>query len=124
MTSEAIYIRISSSTKAPHWLPHFVPDTLLLQEIAYQTYVDGMDASLHKAKKGRWPPFPLSTRVHIIENFKQAKEEVGILSSFRFKEVTFRRHDPQQKIKEHLEQVGFTCCYSHEDLLPRELSHQ
>ena len=40
ITSDGVYIRISGSTKAPHWLPHFVPDTLLLQEIAYQTYVN------------------------------------------------------------------------------------
>ena len=59
--------------------------------------------------------------VHRIENFKRAKEEVNILSSFRFKEVTFQRHDPQGDLKEHLQQVGFTWSYSHEDLLPREL---
>ena len=59
MTSDGVYIRISSSTKALHWLPHFVLDTLLLQEIAYQTYVNGVAASLHKYKKGLWPPFPL-----------------------------------------------------------------
>ena len=70
---------------------------MLLQKIAYQTYVNGVDASLHKAKKGIWPPFPLSTGVYKIENFKQAKEEVSILSSFRTREVTFRRHDPQGK---------------------------
>ena len=73
-------------------------------------------------KKGLWPPFPLSMGVNRIENFKKAKEEVGILSSFRFKEVIFRRHDPQGKLKEYLEKVGFTWSYSHEDLLPRDLS--
>ena len=30
MTPDGVYIRISGTTKAPHWLPHFVPDTLLL----------------------------------------------------------------------------------------------
>ena len=61
MSRDGVYIRISGRTKAPHWLPHFVLGTLLLQEIVYQTYVNGMVASLHKAKKGIWPPFPLST---------------------------------------------------------------
>ena len=88
MTSDGVYI-ISGSTKVVHWLPHFVPDTLLLQEITYQSYVNGVATSLHKAKKGLWPPFPLRTRVHKIENLKQAKEKVDILSSFRFKDVTF-----------------------------------
>ena len=30
MTPDVVYIIISVSTKTPHWLPHFVPDTLLL----------------------------------------------------------------------------------------------
>ena len=42
-----VYIRISGSTKHLQWLPHFVPDTLLLQEISYQTFVNGVAASLH-----------------------------------------------------------------------------
>jgi hypothetical protein len=89
MTFDGVYIRISGSTKAPHWLSHFIPDTLLHQEITYQSYVNGVVASLPKAKKGLWPPFPLSSGAHKIENSKQDKEEVGILSSFIFKEVTF-----------------------------------
>ena len=51
MTLDGVYIRIEGSTKAPHWLPHFVPDTLLLQEIPYQTYVYGVVVALHKNKK-------------------------------------------------------------------------
>ena len=87
MTPDGVYIRVPNSTKAPHWLPHFVPDTLLLQEITYRTYVNGVVTSLHQKKKGHWPPFPLSTKVCKIENFKQAKDEVGILNSFKLKEV-------------------------------------
>ena len=59
-----------------------------------------------------------------IENYKQAKEEVSMLSSYKFQEVSFRRHDPQEKWKEHLQQVGFQWRYSHEKLLPEELSEQ
>ena len=89
MTSDRVYIGVSGSTKAPHWFTHFVPDTLLLQEIAYQTYVHGVVASLHIEKKGFCPQFPLSMGVYNIKNFKQAKEQVSILSFFRLKEVTF-----------------------------------
>ena len=94
MTPNGVYIRIVGSTKAPHWFPHFVLDTLLLQEISYQTYLNGVVAPLHRNKKGFWPPFPLSIGVCKIENFKQTKDEVGILASFKFKVVYFRRHDP------------------------------
>ena len=94
MPPDRVYIRIAGSTNRPHWLPHLVPDTLLLQEISYQTYVNGVAASLHRNKKGLWPPFPLITQVCKIEYFKQAKDEVGVLTSYKFKEVTFKRHDP------------------------------
>ena len=73
MTSAGVYIRVAGSTKPPHWLPHFVPDSLLLQEIAYQTFIHGVATSLHKHKKGIWPQFPLITPVRKIKNFKQAK---------------------------------------------------
>ena len=88
MTSDEVYMRMSSSIKAMHWFPHFVSNTLLLQNIAYQTYMHGVVASLHKENKGLWPHFPLSTGVYKIENFKQAKEEVSILSS-KLLEITF-----------------------------------
>ena len=117
MTSNGVYIRMSGRTKSPHWLPYFVPDTLLLQEITYKFYVHDVIASLHKSKKGLWPHFPLSMGVYKIESFKYAKEEVSILSSFKLKEVTFWRHDPQEKLKEYLQQISFTWSYAHEDLL-------
>ena len=59
MTPGGVYIRITSGTKSLHWLPHLATDTLLLQDIAYQTYVNGVATSLQKNKKGIWPPFPL-----------------------------------------------------------------
>ena len=63
MTLDGVYIGISGSTKPPHWLLHVARDSLLLQEISYQTYVNGVVASLHQIKKGLWPPFPLLTKV-------------------------------------------------------------
>ena len=57
MTPNRVYIRIASSTKDPHQLPHFVLGTLLLDEITYQTYVNGAVDSLHRNKKGLLPPF-------------------------------------------------------------------
>ena len=34
MPLAGVYIRIAGSTKPPHWLPNFVPDSLLLQKIS------------------------------------------------------------------------------------------
>ena len=47
-----------------------------------------------------------------------------MLTSFKFREVSFQRHDPQGKLKEHLHQAGFIWSYSHEDLLLGKLSQQ
>ena len=47
-----------------------------------------------------------------------------MLASYKFKEVTFIRHDPQGKLKEHLQHVVLIWSYSHEDLLPGELIQQ
>ena len=124
MTPIGVYIRIAGSTKPPHWLLHLVPDSLLLQDISYQTYVNGVAASLHRNKKGIWPQFPLMTPVCKIENIKQAREEVNVLSSYKFKEVSFQRHNPKGKLKEHLQHVELLWSYSHEELLPEELSQQ
>jgi hypothetical protein len=44
--------------------------------------MNGVAASLHRNKKGFWPPFLLITQVCKIENFKKAKEEVGVLASY------------------------------------------
>ena len=62
MTFDGFYIRMSGSTKDPHWLPHFVTNTLLLQEIAYQTYVNHVVSSLHKEKKWSLASFSLINR--------------------------------------------------------------
>ena len=110
------------STKAPHCPPHFIPDKLLLQKIAYQTIINGVYASLLKSKRGAWPPFPLSTKMCKIETVKIAKDEVKMLSSFRFREMIFQRHDPDGLLKEHLKQINFTWPYSDEELFLGDLS--
>ena len=74
MTPDGVYIRMIGSTKSPYWLPHFRQDKLLLQEIAYQTHINGVSTSLLKEKKGHWPPFPFSIRMCKIENVKQEKD--------------------------------------------------
>ena len=51
MTPIGVYIRIAGSTKPPHWLPHFVPNSLLLQEISYQTFINGVVASFINTRR-------------------------------------------------------------------------
>ena len=63
MTSYLVYFKKIGSTKAPHWLTHFILDKLLLQEMAYQTHINVVSSTLIKYRKRAWPHFPLSTRV-------------------------------------------------------------
>ena len=59
-----------------------------------------------------------------MENIKKSKEEVNILSSFKFREANFKRHDPKGQLKRHLKQINFIWLYEHEEFLPIELSQQ
>lgn len=47
MTPIRVYVIIVGSTKHLHWLPHFAPDTPSLQEMPYQTCVNGLATSPH-----------------------------------------------------------------------------
>lgn len=114
MTPDGVYMRMINITKDPHWIPHFIPYKLMLQEIAYQTHINNLSASLIKSRKGAWPPFSLSTKVCRMENIKPAKGEVSIISSFKFREEIFRRHDLEGLLKRHLKQINFIWPYADE----------
>jgi hypothetical protein len=60
------YIRIYRATKAPHLLPRFVPDKLVLQEVAYQTMINGVRAMLYQDKKAILAPTPIMDRLLLI----------------------------------------------------------
>lgn len=62
MTPDGVYLRMISITKAPHRLPYFILDKLLLQEIAYQNHINGVSSSMIKSRKVAWHPFTLSTK--------------------------------------------------------------
>jgi hypothetical protein len=95
------YLRIYGATKAPHFLPKFIPDKLVLQEISYQTVVHGVGATLYRDKKAIWPPLPLWVGSYSFKDVKEAQDEVDILTSFHFREEIFWRHDPLNIVKEH-----------------------
>jgi hypothetical protein len=73
------YIKIYRATKAPHLLPRFVPDKLVLQEVAYQTMINGVGEMLYRDKKEIWPPLPLWIGSYSFTNTKQAQDEVDVL---------------------------------------------
>jgi DNA segregation ATPase FtsK/SpoIIIE-like protein len=95
------YIRIYGSTKPPHVLPKFVPDKLVLQEVAYHTLVHGVGASLSKYKKLSWPPLPFYVGSYSFKNSKEAHAEAEALATFHFGEGIFHRYDPRKVVSQH-----------------------
>jgi hypothetical protein len=66
------YIRIFGAMKPPHLLPHFIPDKLVIQEVAYQTIINGAGGIFYTSKKAIFPPLPLYIGNYFIENTKQS----------------------------------------------------
>jgi hypothetical protein len=50
------YIRIFGATKAPHLLPKYIPHMLVIQEVAYQTFLNGVGVALALDMKAPWLP--------------------------------------------------------------------
>jgi hypothetical protein len=65
------YIRVYVATKSPNLLPKFIHDSLILQEIAYQTLVNGVGTPLNREKNIILPPLPLYVGAY---SFKDVKE--------------------------------------------------
>jgi hypothetical protein len=66
------YIRIYGMMNPPHLLPRFVPNKLVLQEVAYQTIIHGVGGMMYRLKKTIFPPLPLYVGNYFFGNTKQA----------------------------------------------------
>jgi hypothetical protein len=77
-------------------------DKLTLQEVAYQTFFNGVGATLSQDNKALWSPFPFHIGASGIKDVKEETIELKSLVSFHFGEEIFRRHDP-------LNVVGYHC---------------
>jgi hypothetical protein len=94
------YLRIYKATKAPHFLPRFIPDKLVLQEISYQTMIHGVGATLYRDKKAIWPPFPLWVRC-IPLNMLKIPGQSGHTDILPLQRRNIQRHDPLNVVKKH-----------------------
>lgn len=66
VSSYEVCILIYGSTKHPHLLLHYVPDKLVVVDIAHHTYVIGFVADMTIKKKIDWPNFPLHVGAYTI----------------------------------------------------------
>jgi hypothetical protein len=69
------YIRVFRETKAPHMLPVYVPDQLVVGEIYYQTILQGYNDTLVKNKKRAFIPYGCHIGFYMVKDIVQAKKE-------------------------------------------------
>lgn len=117
------YIRILGHTSAPHLLPKYVPDWLVLREIAYQTMVEGVTALLSFHSKKTWPKFPIKVGIFTLLNGRHALKEAAAIKELCLCTGTLRRHDPKGFIEEHIKIVGLSPSYQH-DSTPNDFIYQ
>ena len=122
MEERYTYIRIYGLTGTPHLLPSYVPDRLLLKEIAYQTGVKGIVVVLASMSKKVWPTFPIHLSPYIINNVPHAHVEAHGLEELCLLHGSQSRHDPTGVIKAHCLGMRLSRLYQHDDLLDDSIS--
>jgi hypothetical protein len=69
---------------APHLLPNYIPEKLLIREITYQTLKDGVTIALSIILKRYHPIFPIILGEQTLKNAPHAKTEAESLKYFFF----------------------------------------
>jgi hypothetical protein len=73
------YIRIYGSTGAPHFLPKYILEKLLIREIAYQTMEVGITSCTIPQFKNILVRFPITVGAQTLLNVPHAKKEAEAL---------------------------------------------
>jgi len=84
------YIRIYRVTKAPHTLPKYVTDHVVLSKIAYQTFMHRVGATLVRKRRELWPNILVSIGSYSFDTSPAAEKMAEALKSFHFGEERFR----------------------------------
>jgi hypothetical protein len=95
------------ATKPLHLVPTFILDKLVVQDVSYQTYINGVGVVLAQAKKAPFPPFPICIGSYNMENAREDKENKEELDIFHFGIERFKRPDTCGVIECHCS----TCKY-------------
>jgi len=90
---------------APHILPTYVLDRLVLGEICYQTILQGFNASLVKYKKRDFIPYGFQLGYYFVKYTTQVKQEGLSHLENRFMIGRYHKHDPKDLVSKHVWQV-------------------
>jgi hypothetical protein len=108
------YIRVFRATGAPHLLPIYVPDRLVLGEICYQTILQGYNATLVKEKKRAFILYGFHIGFYMVKDTTHAKQEGLSQLEFWFQTGRFHKHDPKGLVSQHASQVSSYWPYAHD----------
>jgi len=108
------YIKDFGATGAPHLLPIYVLDRLVLREIFYQTILQGYNATLVKDKKRDFIPYGFHIGLCMVKYITHDKQ-IGLGQlEFQFQTGRFRKHNPKGLVLQHASQVSSYWPYAHD----------
>jgi hypothetical protein len=102
------YIRVYGTTGAPHLLPYFVPDRLLMREISYQTMGSGVTSLLLISKQKSLAYFPNPHRELHHFQWPSCKKGGKTLQEIHLCLGEPKGHDPHELAVIHVRSVGLT----------------
>jgi hypothetical protein len=106
------YIRVYGCSVPPHALPKFLPDRLVLREVAHQIVKGGIEIELKAAQKKSWSIFPVHIGKFSLLSLGHSKVEAEALEEIKMVNIEHKKHDPYQLVNNHLIHCGMKA-YEH-----------
>ena len=110
------YIRVYGSNTT-HMFPKVIPDRLVLEEISFQTIIEGIYKKCVAPKRKVWPRFPITLGSLSVPSSTWASELSDHIMSLKLVFSCKRQHDPKGIVDLHLKQNHFNAGYAHEETL-------
>ena len=108
------YIRVYGCSVPRHALPKFLPNRLVLREVAHQIVKGDIGIELKAAQKKSWPIFPVHIGKFSLQNLGHSKVEAEALEEVKLLNIEYKSNDPYQLVNKHLIHCNMKA-YEHED---------
>ena len=99
---------------APHLLPKYVPNKLLLKEFTIQLFEIGQTTDLIRRKLKAWPELSVPVGPYQLLNHGHTVKELEGYLDYRWLPNTIQHHDPKGLIAAYFRRLGLTTTYRHE----------
>ena len=108
-------------SEPPSIMPKYVTDYVVLREITWQSFINGIGYALNKNKKASWPPLLVVVGAYRFGKVKEALELTHDLERYHFCQGQFKKNNHKGTVKNHCVVVTYTWCYAHEQALEEEI---